>query len=115
MIYIPAKILVEKGYRASTSSTFLNPLTDSSNPKTFRPNLHVITNAHVSKLIFDGPDCVGVKWMQVRDGVAQSNQNVFEVRCEKEVIVCAGAIETPKLLMVGCLHHRAQNGSLTLV
>jgi 5-(hydroxymethyl)furfural/furfural oxidase len=55
-----------------------------------RPNLTIATNAAVSKLLFDGQRITGV--VAAIDGVAQE----FRTR---EVILCAGALQTPTILM----------------
>jgi choline dehydrogenase len=56
-----------------------------------RKNLEVITNAHVKKIIFDQHRrAQGVEI--VKDG------EIIRYDCSKEVILCAGAINTPKLL-----------------
>ena len=52
------------------------------------PNLTVLTGTRARRLLFEGGRCVGVE----TDG--------GEVRAEHEVVVCAGAIDSPKLLML---------------
>jgi choline dehydrogenase len=61
-------------------------------PALGRPNLTVRTGALVSALDFDGDRCVGATYLQ--DGRSHA------VRATREVIVCAGAIQSPKLLML---------------
>lgn len=56
------------------------------------PNLHVVTRALVKRVVFEGRRAVGVEI--VRDGA------LAIVRARREVILCAGALETPKLLML---------------
>jgi choline dehydrogenase-like flavoprotein len=55
-----------------------------------RPNLHVQTNALVSKLLFEGRQCVGVSY-------AQGGQEQREARARK-VIVSAGVVQSPQVL-----------------
>jgi choline dehydrogenase len=57
-----------------------------------RPNLTVLLNTDVVKLNFKGTRCVGVKLMI--DGA------VKDIAADKEVILAAGAIHSPKLLML---------------
>jgi choline dehydrogenase len=57
-----------------------------------RPNLSLLLNTAVVKLNFRGTRCVGVKTM--RDGAVQ------DIGADKEVILAAGAIHSPKLLML---------------
>jgi choline dehydrogenase len=71
------------GRRCSASSAFLRPAMK-------RPNLHVQTNALVSKLLFEGRQCVGVAY-------AQGGQEQREARA-RTVIVSAGAIQSPQVL-----------------
>jgi len=55
-----------------------------------RRNLTILTGAEAASLVLEGTKCVGVRYR--RDG------RMHEVRATREVIVCAGAIATPKLL-----------------
>jgi choline dehydrogenase len=61
-------------------------------PALGRPNLTVRTGTLASGLLFEGERCVGVTYLQ--DGETKT------VRANREVIVCAGAIQSPKLLML---------------
>ncbi len=61
-------------------------------PALRRPNLTVRTRALVSALDFDGDRCVGASYLH--DGRSHA------VRATREVVVCAGAIQSPKLLML---------------
>jgi choline dehydrogenase len=61
-------------------------------PALSRPNLTLLLNTNAVKLNFKGTHCVGVKLMA--DGVAK------DVAADKEVILAAGAINSPKLLML---------------
>jgi choline dehydrogenase-like flavoprotein len=57
------------------------------------PNLKVLTETHVTELLFDGARVTGVRAMD-REGVA------IRFAARAEVIVSAGAIASPKLLML---------------
>jgi choline dehydrogenase-like flavoprotein len=61
-------------------------------PASGRPNLVVLTGVHARRIEFEGARAVGVEFEQ---GGA-----VASVRAEREVILTAGAIGSPKLLMV---------------
>jgi choline dehydrogenase len=61
-------------------------------PALSRPNLTLLLNTNVLKLNFKGTRCVGVKLMA--DGV------VKDIAADKEVILAAGTINSPKLLML---------------
>jgi choline dehydrogenase len=56
-----------------------------------RSRLTVLTRTRVGRLLFDGRRCVGVR---VRD----HGGSVEDIRARREVIVCAGTVETPLLL-----------------
>jgi choline dehydrogenase len=55
-----------------------------------RPNLTVVTEALVRKVLFRGLEAVGIAY--VRDG------KVEQAQANREVILCAGAVRTPQLL-----------------
>ncbi len=78
---------VRKGRRCSASVAYLRPAMR-------RPNLAVVTEARVTGLIFDGARVVGVRY---RRG---SDTTEIEARAGREVILSAGAIHTPQLLML---------------
>ncbi len=73
------------GIRFSTADAFLRPALD-------RPGLSVLTRALALRLVFEGDRCVGVEI--ARDG------QVVTLRAEREVIVAAGAYQSPVLLML---------------
>src|SRR6185295_17939617 len=82
--YINMNIAAE-GTRVSAVRAFLRPALS-------RPNLTLLLNTNVVKLNFKGTRCVGVKVMT--DGA------VKDIAADKEVILAAGAIHSPKLLML---------------
>jgi choline dehydrogenase-like flavoprotein len=82
--YINMNIAAD-GTRVSAVRAFLRPALS-------RPNLTLLLNTKVVKLNFKGTRCVGVKLMT--DGV------VKDIAVDKEVILTAGAINSPKLLML---------------
>ncbi len=59
-----------------------------------RPNLTVLTGCHVTKIILEGRRAVGV---QFRRG---QKREIETARAEKEVVVSAGPVGSPKLLML---------------
>jgi len=73
------------GLRHSTAAAFLHPAED-------RPNLDVITGAMALRLLFEGTRAVGVQ-------VARGN-GVEEIRAGREVILSAGAYQSPVLLLL---------------
>ena len=57
-----------------------------------RANLHVETGCHVTKIIFEGKRAVGVQLRQ--------NGQLKTLRANKEVLLAAGAFQSPQLLML---------------
>ncbi|MFP5022355.1 GMC family oxidoreductase [Pseudonocardia phyllosphaerae] len=92
------------GTRASASVSYLHPILDE------RPNLEVRTDCWASKVLFDGDDpdvATGIEYMR---GIGPGYEKVY---ADREVILSAGAIDTPKLLMlsgIGPAEHLAEFG-----
>ncbi|MBK7543621.1 MAG: GMC family oxidoreductase N-terminal domain-containing protein [Candidatus Competibacteraceae bacterium] len=61
-------------------------------PALARPNVTLSANAQATRLLFEGARCVGVEYSQ--------NGQLQSAWAEREVLVCAGAIESPKLLLL---------------
>ncbi len=74
-----------KGWRCSTAKAYLNGARQ-------RPNLHIETEAFAAGLVIEGKRAVGVRY---RQGGAMKT-----VRCKKEVLLSAGAIQSPQLLQL---------------
>ncbi|HEY0914763.1 MAG TPA: GMC family oxidoreductase N-terminal domain-containing protein [Solimonas sp.] len=72
------------GWRCSAEKAFLRPARQ-------RPNLRVITNARVERVVFDGRRAVGIHYLQ--DGRPQA------LRAQREVIVSAGTVGSAALLL----------------
>lgn len=79
--------------RESSSKAYLNPIRG-------RKNLHIILESVVSKIIIKDKAAKGVQYY--RGG------KVYEVFVSKEVILSAGTIETPKLLMLSGIGPRKE-------
>jgi choline dehydrogenase len=77
------QVTQKNGERWSTARGFLNPARK-------RPNLHIETGAYTTKILLDGRRAVGVAYTQ--SGV------VKEARCDREVILAAGAVKSPHIL-----------------
>jgi len=71
------------GVRWSTATGFLRPAMN-------RPNLRVLTHAHTETLILEGKTVKGVRFH--RQG------QTVEAHCTAEVLLAAGAINSPKIL-----------------
>ena len=77
---------VGRRWRTSSASAFLHPVV------TRRPNLTVITGAQVSRVMFKGTVACGVQW--IKDG------KVFGTVADAEVVLSAGALQSPQLLQL---------------
>lgn len=82
----------EAGERMSSSHAYLHPVLES------RPNLTVLTNCWVAEVLFDDsgdePVATGVRYQR------PDLTGYDVVHATREVVVTAGAIDTPKLLML---------------
>jgi choline dehydrogenase len=76
---------IKDGKRQSTAVAYLNPILE-------RPNLTISTNSQATRLLFSGDRCEGVEYRQ--------NGELKTAHANCEVIVCSGAIESPKLLLL---------------
>lgn len=95
---------LNNGLRVNAAEAFLAPAKD-------RENLFVITSATGQKITMSGKKAVGVR-------VKLSDDRVIDVKASKEVILSAGAIESPKLLMlsgIGPKNHLKEFGISALV
>ncbi|MCE9659730.1 MAG: choline dehydrogenase [Burkholderiales bacterium] len=79
------QLTVRDGRRSSAANAFLKPARG-------RPNLRVVTGAVVQRIVFEGARAVGVEF--TRGGQREL------ARAGAEVIVSAGAIGSPKLLLL---------------
>lgn len=75
-----------RGARWSCADAYLKPVL-------FRRNLTLLTNSCVRRVVFDGTRATGVEYDDA-DGRRQM------VRAAREVVLCAGAVNTPQLLML---------------
>ncbi|QRV83544.1 GMC oxidoreductase [Ceratobasidium sp. AG-Ba] len=73
--------------RCSAEAAYLTPAVLA------RSNLTVATNAHVTRILFEGKRAIGVEFARNKDAPR------YQVRARKEVILCAGAVHTPHILM----------------
>jgi choline dehydrogenase len=73
------------GERCSSAVAFLRPAMG-------RSNLSVTTGAHATRILIEGRRAVGVEYLQ--------NGRRVSARASREVIVCAGAFDSPKLLLL---------------
>ena len=79
------QITVRDGIRSSTGLEFLGSAKD-------RGNLHAAVNSYVTKVEIDGNTAIGVDVIR--------NLRKYFIKANKEVIVSAGAVNSPQLLML---------------
>ncbi len=92
-----------RGWRWNTAKAFLRPAKE-------RPNLRIMTHAQAENVVFDGSGATGVRFRQ-KDALKQ-------VGAGAEVILAAGAIGSPQLLMlsgVGPAGHLGEMGIDTVL
>jgi len=76
---------IADGKRQSSAVSFLKPVMD-------RSNLTVITQAHVTKIHVHLDEVTGISFKR--------GSTITDVSVDKEVILCAGAFQSPQLLML---------------
>jgi choline dehydrogenase len=85
------------GKRHSVADAFLTPALS-------RSNLEVRSQCQATRLVFEGTRATGVEYL--RDGKPE------RARAAREIILCGGVIDTPKLLMLSGIGPAAQLKSL---
>ncbi len=80
--------MIHRGRRWSAARAFLRPVEN-------KKSLDIRTRAYVTSVIFEGTKATGIRY---RHGGRQGNAGVVFAR--REVILAAGAINTPRLLQV---------------
>jgi len=86
-----------KGERNSTATAYLKPAST-------RKNLEIITEAQVLKILLDGVSAKGVRFKL-------ANGRITSAYARREIILSAGAVGTPQLLMlsgIGPASHLSQ-------
>jgi choline dehydrogenase len=81
----PFQLTTRNGLRCSTAVAFLHPAMK-------RTNLDVETHAMATRILFEGKRAVGVEFVQ------KGQKRI--IRARREVILAAGAVESPKLLEI---------------
>ena len=77
---------IRNGYRSSAATAYLKPARS-------RANLDVETGAHVTRVLMNGTRATGIE-------LIKATGDVVEVVADREVILAAGAFNTPPLLML---------------
>ena len=76
---------IKNGKRFSGADAFLKPILN-------RPNLKAITKARVTKILFEKNKAVGIEYIR--------RNKKHTIRVAKEIILSAGAFQSPQLLML---------------
>ncbi|MEV4564013.1 GMC family oxidoreductase N-terminal domain-containing protein [Nonomuraea sp. NPDC049419] len=79
--YSPTPVTQNRGRRWSSADAYLRPAAN-------RPNLHVVTDATVTRVTFDGRRATGVE-----------HSGGAHIKARLEVVLAAGAVGSPYLLM----------------
>ncbi|KAI8442286.1 hypothetical protein MSG28_005840 [Choristoneura fumiferana] len=95
--YIQATM--NRGRRHSSAKAFLHNVKK-------RKSLHILTSCRVTKVIIDPATKTALGVQFIRNGL------VYEIRAKKEVILSAGPIESPHLLMLSGVGPREQLDSV---
>ena len=90
------QVTQKHGERCSAARAYLLPHLDR------RDNLHVQTHSCVRRILFEGKRAVGVE--------VQQGHTVRVVRARREVILAAGALQSPQLLMLSGIGHAHELG-----
>ncbi|KAF8959623.1 hypothetical protein BDZ97DRAFT_1906142 [Flammula alnicola] len=101
---------IKDGARSSSATSYLGP------PFIGRPNLHVLLHAHASRILSSG-SVGGQPVLQTVEFVSASGA-VTQVTARKEVILSAGSVNTPQILLhsgIGDTTTLSQFGIKTLV
>lgn len=92
----------DDGRRSSASVAYIHPILHGEEK---RPNLTILTNAWVSRVNVNGDTVTGVD-ITLQSGAKHTLQP------KKETVICAGAVDTPKLLLHSGLGPKQQLASL---
>jgi choline dehydrogenase-like flavoprotein len=98
----PFQVTQRNGERCSAAKAYLTPALS-------RPNLQVITHAHTTRVLFEGRRAVGAEYRQ--------GGELKQVHAQREVLLCAGALQSPQILMlsgVGPAAHLRERGLTVL-
>ncbi len=78
-------VTIDKGVRQSIAKAYLDPIKN-------RKNLKIIKNTYVKRIIFENNVAIGIEYF--------TNNKIEKYFANKEVILSAGAINSPKLLQL---------------
>jgi len=97
----PYHLTIKNGVRASAARAYLEPIAAR------RRNLEIVSNAHAARIVIEGGAARGVTYSAERGAPEKT------VWARREVIVCAGAFQSPQILMlsgIGPAEHLRAHG-----
>lgn len=86
------QLTTKNGWRCSAAVGYLRPAKG-------RPKLSVETDAHVTRVLFEGTRAVGVEY--------RHGGRTVEARANREVLLAAGALQSPQLLQLSGIGNQA--------
>ena len=92
------QLTIERGRRVSSASALLRPALR-------RPNLTVLTGVRALRVLFEGRRASGVQARTAGGGE-------LRVRARREVVLCAGALHSPQLLLLSGVGDAAELAAL---
>lgn len=99
-VFSPLQNTIRRGVRQSTDKSFIQPFEGK------RKNLDIILLAQVTRVLFDGTSAVGVEYVR--------NDVVSRVYASREVVLSAGALATPQILMLSGIGPKEQLSKLDI-
>lgn len=91
------QITTRRGFRCSAATAFLDPARR-------RRNLEIRTRAHVTRILFEGRRATGVEYLQ--------NGRTRRLSARASVILSAGAVNSPQILLLSGIGDGAALGAL---
>ena len=91
--YGPRQGTIRDGRRDSTAAAYLRPARS-------RRNLHVLTDSLVSRIVIENGRATGIEYQ--RGGATQ------RLQARREIVICAGAVQSPQVLMLSGIGDGAQ-------
>lgn len=79
------QLTTRNGWRCSAAVGYLRPARK-------RANLHVVTDAHATRVLMEGTRAIGVRY--------RFASGELTARASREVLLCAGALQSPQLLQL---------------
>ncbi len=98
-VFMHCQANINGGVRWSTAAAYLRPAME-------RRNLDIVTNAHVTQILTQGKRATGVEFRL--NGVTKS------IQAKREVILSAGAIGSPQILMLSGIGPKDHLGTLDI-